>query len=259
MSIPTTTNYAIFQLLDFNRDVTKTRKLEESMKKHGFINAYPLHVVKEGGKLKIKGGHHRFTVAVKLGLPVAYVVCSDNASIHELEAATVKWDLVDYLVSFVRLGDPDYIKVQQYCKRTGIGVGQAISMLAGEMAANGNHRDEFKAGKYTVKETVHAETVAGLVDTMKAADIAWANDRLVVVSFSRLVSGGHADVARLKSKIKSNASLIKKQPNLNSYMEMWEKIYNRQAHNDKIPLTFLTNETIEKRKILTQEQNLRRK
>jgi len=258
MSIATTTNYEMFQLLDFNRDVRKTRKLEESMKKHGYINAYPLHVVKENGKLKIKGGHHRFTVASKLGLPVAYVVCADNASIHELEAATVKWNLEDYLISFVRLGDPDYIKVQQYCNRTGIGVGQAISMLAGEMAANGNQGEAFKAGDYAIKETEHAETVASLVDVLRNAGIAWAADRLCVTSLSRIYSGGHADMARFKSKIKSNASLIKKQPNLSSYMEMWEKIYNRQAHNDKIPLMFLTNETIEKRKLFLQMNNLKK-
>ena len=141
MSIPTTTNYEMFQLLDFNRDVSKTRKLEASMKRHGYINAYPLHVVKENGKLRIKGGHHRFFVASKLGLPVAYVVCEDNASIHELEAATTRWSLDDYLTSYVRMGDADYIAIQKYQQRTGIATGLCVSMLGGEMASSGNKRD----------------------------------------------------------------------------------------------------------------------
>lgn len=249
MSISTTTNYEMFQLLDFNRDVTKTRKLELSMKKHGYINAYPLHVVKENGKLKIKGGHHRFSVAVKLGLPVAYVVCSDNASIHELEAATVKWDMDDYLTSFSRLGDADYIAVLKCKQRTGISTGMCVSMLGGEMAMSGNKRELFKSGEFTITDTTHADIVADLVMTLKKAGITWASDRLSVGTLSRIVSAGHADISRLKNKIKSNPSLIQKKVNFNQYMEMWEEVYNRQVHGKKTPLTFLTNETIKERSL----------
>lgn len=245
--VPTTTNYSLFQLLDFNRNVNKTKRLEASMKKHGYINAYPLHVVRRDGKLKIKAGHHRFSVASKLGLPVAYVVCNDSALVHELEAATVKWDMNDYLTSFVRLGDPDYIEVYKYHKRTGVGVGMIVSMFSGEMAASGNYGEAFKSGEFVIKDRLHAESVAELLETLKKSGISWAADRLVVCSLSRIISAGHADLLRLKNKIKGHACLIAKQPDMNAYMGMWEKIYNRSAHNDKIPLTFLTNETIEKR------------
>jgi len=259
MSICTTKKYEMFQLLNFNRDVRKTRKLEESMKKHGFIHAYPLHVVKDGDKLMIKGGHHRFTVAVKLGLPVAYVVCQDKASIHELEGATVQWSLTDYMTSFVRLGYPDYMQVQRYCELTKIGVGQAASMLAGELASNNNYNETFKAGKYKVKRTDYAEMVAEIVIAIKSYGIEWAHDRLVVNSLSRIISGGHANVARLKNKIKLNTSLVKKQPSLQGYMELWEKIYNRREQHDKIPLAFLTNETIAKRQICLKHEELQDK
>ena len=62
-----TNNSGKFELCSFNRDLDKTQRIEESMKKHGYIPAYPIHCVKNGtGKFKIKAGHHRFYVARKL-------------------------------------------------------------------------------------------------------------------------------------------------------------------------------------------------
>jgi hypothetical protein len=43
-----TSNYEKFELLDFNRDVGKTKQLELSMKKFGFRTCEPLDVMKNG-------------------------------------------------------------------------------------------------------------------------------------------------------------------------------------------------------------------
>jgi hypothetical protein len=64
-----------------------------------------------------------------------------------------------------------------------------------------------------------------------------------------LVSGGHADISRLKNKIKSNAPLLKKQASMQAYMELFDDLYNRMAHGKKTPLAFLTNETIRERNL----------
>ena len=41
------------------------------------------------GKAKIKAGHHRFTVARRIGIPVKYVICDElsEVTIQELEEA----------------------------------------------------------------------------------------------------------------------------------------------------------------------------
>ena len=73
-ALQSTINYNLFELHDLNRDVEKIDRLKASMMRHGFIKAYPLHVMKNGfGKLKVKAGHHRLTAAKDLGLPVFYV------------------------------------------------------------------------------------------------------------------------------------------------------------------------------------------
>jgi hypothetical protein len=248
MKLLTSTDYDQFEMLGFNRDVIKTRKLEISMKQHGWIPAYPAHVIKEEGKLKIKAGHHRFCVAEKLGIPVVYVICNDNSSIHELETSTVKWSIQDYLTSYVRLGDPDYEAVQRFQQRTGISLSACISMLAGECASSNNKMNAFKAGEYTVKDTQNAEIVADIITAMKSYGIKWATETLVVQSLSRIITAGHADIARLKHKLKANATLAQKQPNQQAYTEMFENIYNHAAKaSQKIPLAFLTNEALRQR------------
>ena len=137
LKIYETTNYEKFELLSFNRDVNKTKFLEASMKKHGWIDAYPMHVMRgQNGNLRIKAGHHRFEVAQQLSIPVKYVVSDDNSTIYELEQATNNWNLNDYLVSFVRSGHPAYDKVKRYRERTGISLIACISMLGGQSAGS---------------------------------------------------------------------------------------------------------------------------
>ena len=98
-------NYSRFELTPFNRDVKKTKHLESLMRREGWIDAYPAHVIRNGdGRLLIKAGHHRFVVAQRLGIPIKYVECKDTTTIHELEKATIRWSIQDYLDSYVKEG-----------------------------------------------------------------------------------------------------------------------------------------------------------
>jgi hypothetical protein len=243
-----TKNYNLFLLSDFNRNVTKTKKLEQSMRKHGFIDAYPLHVIKKGKFLEIKGGHHRFEVASKLGLAIPYVVTDDDATIHELEEATTKWTMSDYLVSFVRMGYPDYEKVESFCKKTGISIQQAMSMMGGELASSHNHNDAFKRGKYKVSnDLTPAYRVAELVKILSDYGHKWAVSAVCVTSLSRLIIGNIAQYDQLKQKLSVNVSYFDNKRSVDGFMEQWEEAYNRKSRGSRTPLVFLTNEAIKKR------------
>jgi hypothetical protein len=111
-------------MTDFNRDVLRTKRLEKSMLKHGWIDACPLHVIRNGnGKFKVKQGHHRFEAAKNIGIPVKYVECDDDATIFELEASTKRWTVKDYLIAFCRTGNKEYIGIKDYCDESGINPG----------------------------------------------------------------------------------------------------------------------------------------
>jgi hypothetical protein len=245
--IQESTNYDKFEMLSFNRDVHKTSYLELSMRKHGWIDAYPAHVVPNGnGKLKIKAGHNRFFVARKLGIPIKFVVCGDNATIFELEKATTKWTLKDYLISFIRSGYSDYQVVDNYAKKTGINLGQCISLLAGESASSSNWESRFKAGTFRLGDPLHATIVADIIILCKTLGVTIATNFLFVQAVSKIVWPAEFSLSQMKDRIINHKELIQKQPTQKDYITMLDTIYNYKSRT-KIPLAFLAEQAAKER------------
>ena len=246
-----TKNYNKIELLSFNRDVRKTKALEKSMLKHGWIDAYPMHVVENGnGKLKIKGGHHRFYVAQKLGIAVKYVISDDNADIYELEQSNNKWTINDYLASFVRNGSKPYIAVRDYSEKTGIPISNSLSLLGGEGAGSGNKREAFKTGKYKLGDQVHANKVADVIMFLTEIGLQFSTHGIFIQAISKVLLVSKVNIQTLKNKFSTHMAYAEKQPSLINYLQMIELIYNRQgAANKKIPLAFLATEASKKRSV----------
>ncbi len=242
-----TKNYGLFELATFNRDVNKTKKLEASMKQHGYIPAYPLHVVRNGnGKLLIKAGHHRFEVAQRLGIPVFYIICEDTATIQEMEGATNPWTLKSYLQSFSRCGMADYQVVAEYVERTGIPLVCAMSMLGGHSAGSGNFQRAFKAGTYRIAGKDHAEQVATIIQRCKDAGFKYATANLFVAAMSRSLRVSSFSAKKFMQRVESRAGLLCRQVHLDAYMDMIESIYNHGSQS-KIPLAFMAKQAAQDR------------
>lgn len=212
------------------------------MRRHGFINAYPMHVMKNGsGKLKVKAGHHRLSAAKDLGIPVYFVVSDDNATIQELENATNPWTMKDYLTSYVRQGRPEYIEVYKYVEETGISLGNAISLIAGEEAMSRNKTEQFRNGNFKPGNPVHADKVKDIVLFMKSKNIGFASHSLFVGALSKIIFVHEFDPERFKKKVAVHKSIFEKQPDIKSYLDAIEAVYNRQS-KDKLPLAFLAKD-----------------
>lgn len=242
-----TKQYSRFDLLLFNRDIRKIERLKKSMTKHGYIPAYPIHMQRNGeGKLSIKAGHHRFVAAKELNLPVYYVICDDAASVHELENATNKWEMRDYLASYCRLGKPEYIRVKDYIDQTGIAITTAMTLLGGQTAGSDNFREAFKSGTYKLGDPRHAAQVADIVLYCKDCGIGIASRSLLVEALSRVCRVDGFDVEQFKRRVAINAAMVQRQPHLIGYLEMIDEIYNRGSHK-KVPLVFLAKEAVKAR------------
>jgi hypothetical protein len=243
-----TKDYSKFELCQFNRSVEKTKFLRESMKKHGFISAYPIHCNSgEAGRLLIKAGHHRFEVAQELGLAVFYVVTEDAATIHELEKATTRWSLYDYMESFAKCGSDAYAKVKEYHERTGIPLQQCISMLGGESAGSGNQAIKFKHGDFKLAEWTHAGAVADVVLHCKDLGIK-ANDSIFVQTLSRCMFVPEFSPEIFKLRAASNVARFKPCRLVAEQIALFEEIYNMKARNEnRLPLMFLANKAMTER------------
>lgn len=243
--------YDDFELHECNRDVKKTAELEKSMRRYGWIDAFPAYVIKSpGGKMVIKAGHHRCTVARRIGLPIKYVLCEDiGISLYELEKPTVQWSLQDYLDSHARRGVTDYLKIKQYASHTGIPVGCLISMLGGNWAGSGNFIDTFKSGTFKIKTTDQVDVIADILEFMRKHKAPCAGTRLLVFALSKLLFLEEFNVEHFKKKIRLFPTLLVKQVNLKDYLQMIEDVYNRNTKN-KINLAFLAEEAAKSRNVI---------
>lgn len=246
-------NYGMFELWEFNRDVTKTKKLTQSMKTHGWINSKPMSVVQmPNGKLRIKDGHHRFDIAQRLGMPVKYVIDTDNSTPNELYETYNPWSLLDSLTSYCRAGKEEYLKVRDYCEETRISLALAASMLIGESAGSGNYRESFRQGTFKVNpRSNHAEIVKAMILCMKKNGVKFYNNNLLVQALSKCVWLDDFSSDHLNSKIKNFAFMVEKKANLEQYLEMLEEVYNRQSRI-KIPLKYLALEKAKERGLMNQ-------
>lgn len=250
VKIQISSDYDKFKMLPFNRDVKRTSYLEASMKRHGWIDAYPLHVVSNGdGTYKVKAGHHRLEVARELKIPIKFIICEDKASVYELEQASNRWTLMDYRDSFIRSEYPEYIKVKEYQEATGIGLSCAISMLVGLSAGSKGKDFAFKTGMYKVTDTTHANIVGDIIIHCRNIGIEWANLDLFVKAISRLARADGFDASRLKKKLSTYSYMVEKQVNIAAYQKMIEDIYNRQSA-DKVPLMFNADKAAHERRIM---------
>lgn len=254
MKLEISNRYDKFELLEFNRDVKKTKHLEESMKKHGFLMAHPIVVVADGNKYRIKAGHHRFTVACKLGLPFSFIVSDDTATIYELERATTVWGSLDYLTSYVRQGLPDYITIKNLVDDSGIAVNALAAMLNGECAGSNNINFVFKNGDFKVKDTSHAEEVIKIVKLLKEVGSDWASTVTSVHAISRVLITGKIDSDRLKAKLRAYSAHLKKQRGIDNYMKQLEVAYNWRTQ-DKIPLVWITDMEMRNRSAINLAKN----
>ncbi len=236
-------DYGKFQVSQFNRNIrASTRSLEDSMKKHGFIAAYPIHCRSgAGGKLIIKAGHHRFEVARKLGIPVFYIVVNDSATITDLEQASRPWSVKDYVDSYVRAVSAPHIAVKAFHDRTGISYTQSASMLGGDSASSKNGTRRLKDGTFRIKDATHAETVGEITDQLKAVGVSFATNENLVSAICSFVWVKAFDPKVFIHRVATNLSMFYKCATLVQYQDMLERVYNHGARH-KIAIAFLARE-----------------
>lgn len=256
--IKSTWNYEQFEAHDINRDVNPESKdfknLVKSMETHGYIPAYPLHVIncnKNGKKYQLKAGHNRLAAAQIANVPVMFVVCEDSASVYDLEKGSVgKWKQGDFFISYKKYGVPAYKELYEYVKRTGIGMANAASMFHGETAGGNNYvkYGRFNNGMFKIRNREHPELVGEIVLRLKKKGITWATNSNAVRAISKICWVPEFSAKRFLSKIDKYAHILEKQKDLESYTQAFEDLYNyRSKKTDKLNLFFRANQASKER------------
>lgn len=229
-----TKDYSRFVMDEMNRDTRNNGALEESMRKYGWIEAYPAFVTPDDrGRLLIKDGQHRFCAAKKLGLEIVYVICeTDSISIPELNNIQKRWVPADYISSFAKQGKRDYIVLKDFCETHGLSPMISANILAGVV---GSVSPELKSGEFKVRDIDRAESVVRVVNTAKNCGISWAKNTRFITAIVQIFRYTTASPVILCDKIRKHPGVLMLMPTTESFVShISREVYNRNTKRENV-------------------------
>lgn len=149
-------DYSKFKRLENNRDVTESRKekLKASISSGEILN--PI-IVNE--KMEIIDGQGRYEAKKELGLPIQYII-SKGAGIEECQKMNrynTKWSIVDYIYSYARAGNPNYIKFAEACEQ--IKCPPTKTATFANIVSSGNVTEKMENGTLFFDDALYNQTL----------------------------------------------------------------------------------------------------
>ena len=172
-----TKNYRLFEMLDGNRELNKSkiRRIKDDIGKGSNLLPYcPIIVVEKGNKLQVIDGQHRLEVAKELGDYVYYVIHKGLSlyNIAKMNSNTEKWKAKDFINCYRTGGNKNYDQLQQVMDVYGFPLSVALEMLStGKFMKSGGNENlmkHFHEGKFVVKKYREAVELANTVQKFDA-------------------------------------------------------------------------------------------
>ena len=139
-----TSDYNLFKKLQFNRDITESRKEKLIASLSAREIMCPI-VVNEN--FEIIDGQARYEAKKELGRPIEYIIDpgADISDCRRMNAYNTKWTPMDYAKSYAESGNQNYARILQCYEDTGLAL-KLILRLAGKSATN-DKGNAFANGK----------------------------------------------------------------------------------------------------------------
>lgn len=224
--IQSTRNYRLFKRSADNRvfDLGKHKRLERSLRKYGFIPAFPIVCSRNGAKqLTVKDGQHRLTIAESLGLPVFWVEDQTDFDIAEINGTAKTWDVKDYAAKYAANGNEHYQEILDFADQHSIPIGIAAGLLAGTGFTN--VRNAYLAGEYKVKDRSFATSVAGIYVPICTLSSAVKNARFLQACMG-VCRVPQFEAKRLLQNTQRCREKLVAYSTADAYLNMLEEIYN---------------------------------
>ena len=142
MKVNKTSNYSQFKKIRGNRLVNRTyvNNLITSITDTNLLEYTPILVNKQ---MEVIDGQHRLEAAKKLGIDVYYIEIGegDLNMVQLLNTNIHNWSLLNFLDSYILLGNNHYKILKEYIDTYKLPVGISVNLLSGFKADSG-------AGKY---------------------------------------------------------------------------------------------------------------
>ena len=244
-----TTDYSVFELSTGNRVIKRFRveRIKASMRQRGFRKRFAIHVIRRGEKLVIKEGQGRFIAAQELGIGIYYIIYEDDG-IDSAESQGTAWTLIDYIQSWAAKGNSDYALLLSQERYYGIAPRQAAAMMTGSSAEYPHIANKLRDGTFqcTNIELVHA---VGEMALATSKHVAWAKVGFYIAALSRCARVKGFDFARYIERLNKYPGLLQKQPSIDGFVAMIDKLYNHHMRAAvQLPIALLVKQAGKQRK-----------
>lgn len=250
----TTTNYNLFYPSESNRarmvngEFQPRKDLVDSMRKHGFSKMCPITCIDKSGRYEIIDGHNRFVAAKFLSLPIEYIVYQEgyDLGIEQYNKTQKSWLFDDYVNSYAKKGNENYIEIIRYSKSTGIPMSIAAAFFGGHSGSD-NFSDAIKNGTFIIKDSITPYVIAMVVNAVKSVNQK-AVKRNMHCALGKIAFVPDFSMSELADRIKRNPFLVEEKRSADDYIEMFESIYNYRRRGGDFHLAIKVKEVMERRR-----------
>lgn len=230
MDVYATSNYEIFHFLKGNRQLNNShvKKLKQSILEHGWIRSSILTI---GRGMIILDGQHRLQALKEIFKEIGkkyeifYVVNDvDLISVQALQTQRT-WKMHDYMMSFIELGNDEYLKFKIFKETYNLTFTAAIIITLNISGVAGGFREKFIYGNYKCPNWEKAKMTADALMKLKPYFEHWGNVRFVA-AFTKFFNHPEFSISEFIRKLDINRDKLYRMATIRQYMERIGWIYN---------------------------------
>ena len=246
-----TTDYSIFKNLCGNRDIEK-RRIQKA--KRGFqLAGQQLLPVAVNEKMEIIEGQARVMACKELGIPVEYTI-RKGSTVKDailLNTTSTKWSIMDYVKSYAIQGNEDYKFLLNMIETHPLFSPTSIIILLTSQSSAGGAQAHIREGRFkmSIDEMLKAEKKIEFcyrfstdLKRLKGMKYYW------VYALGFCYDSPVIDNDVLKRKIMDFSFKLEPVSNVMMAIEQLEYIYNYHSHTDKVYISSLYKEFVDKKK-----------
>lgn len=243
-----TTEYSKFDSHANNRETHEDPRLEESMKRYGFIAGCAIYCAPaNAGRFQVIKGHHRLAVARKLKIPVWVILDKKAADVWELEGnSKERWNLKDFAWSRKQAGQAEFDKLVDFAQSNQLGIGMAATLLQGQNPNGQNINTKIKEGTFRVTDDSFAKIVTRMIEASEVGGVSYPRTARYVGALAAIARAKSFDLDRFLSKVTKYGSRIRRMGTREGYIRELESVYNLHSH-EHVPLAFEAADALKSR------------
>lgn len=244
--VESTTTYKMFKLRDDNRtEINKShvQRLVNSIKSNNMLAYRPIDV---NSQMEVIDGQHRLKAAEQLGVPIFYRVLenSQEGDVIVLNVAKT-WLTADYMNYYLKNQYPEYLKLQDFIKRTGLTLKVALSIVIGYTH---DAYTKFKEGKMIYQEENIDHELEICLSTVEYIKKMTGNQTFLnTIKFWRpmikMVRDPNFRLAKWTSNLSKLVNRVTARATERDFLELFQSIHNYR-NTDKINIVDFGDQNI---------------